>query len=363
MLASAKGGSVPQDRFPIRVFGLAVIALLAYLSFRIFEPFLAPIYWAFLLAFMLFPMNRTVRGLLRGRRALAAALMTVGVTLGIAVPAALIAVAFAKQAMELGHRVSVLGERYQISGPVDLLRLPVLGGAIEFLQRRFGVEDTQMRDWLVQGSQDAVQFLLARGRDVLVGAFGLIGMLSVTLFVLFFFFRDGDALASRLVGVIPFDGRRKEKLERHLEEVTRAVVFGTVVTALVQGILLGVGFWITGVPSPVVFGAIAAVASFVPLVGTALVWVPAVVYLWTQGVVWKTLFLAIWSILIVGTSDNLLRPLLVSGKSQVGTLTVFFGALGGLAAFGFVGLFLGPVILALVLALLEFVEEAQRAPA
>jgi predicted PurR-regulated permease PerM len=354
---------VPQDRFPTRVFGLAVVALLAYLSFRIFEPFLAPIYWAFLLAFMLFPMNRTVRSLLRGRRALAAALMTIGVTLGIAVPAALIAVAFAKQAVELGHRVSALGERYQISGPVDLLKLPVLGGAIEFLQRRFGVEDTQLRDWLVQGSQDAVQFLLARGRDVLVGAFGLVGMLSVTLFVLFFFFRDGDGMAGRLVGVIPFDGRRKEKLERHLEEVTRAVVFGTVVTAFVQGILLGVGFWITGVPSPVVFGAIAAVASFVPLVGTALVWVPAVVYLWTQGVIWKTLFLAIWSIVIVGTSDNLLRPLLVSGKSQVGTLTVFFGALGGLAAFGFVGLFLGPVILALVLALLEFVEEAQRAPA
>ena len=233
----------------------------------------------------------------------------------------------------------------------------------EWLQRRFGVEDTQLRDWLVQGSQEAVQFLLARGRDVLVGAFGLVGMLSVTLFVLFFFFRDGDAMAGRLVGIIPFDGRRKEKLERHLEDVTRAVVFGTVVTALVQGTLLGVGFWITGVPSPVVFGALAAVASFVPLVGTALIWVPAVIYLWTQGVVWKTLFLAIWSIVIVGTADNLLRPLLVSGKSQVGTLTVFFGALGGLAAFGFVGLFLGPVILALVLALLEFVEEAEHAPA
>jgi len=354
---------VPQDRFPTRVFGLAVVALLAYLSFRIFEPFLAPIYWAFLLAFMLFPMNRTVRVLLSGRRGLAAALMTVGVTLGIAVPAALIAVAFAKQAVELGHRVSALGARYQISGPVDLLHLPFLGRTIEWLQRRFGVEDTQLRDWLVQGSQEAVQFLLARGRDVLVGAFGLVGMLSVTLFVLFFFFRDGDAMAGRLVGIIPFDGRRKEKLERHLEEVTRAVVFGTVVTALVQGTLLGVGFWITGVPSPVVFGALAAVASFVPLVGTALIWVPAVIYLWTQGVVWKTLFLAIWSIVIVGTADNLLRPLLVSGKSQVGTLTVFFGALGGLAAFGFVGLFLGPVILALVLALLEFVEEAEHAPA
>jgi len=129
------------------------------------------------------------------------------------------------------------------------------------------------------------------------------------------------------------------------------------VTALVQGTLLGVGFWVTGVPSPVVFGAVSAVASFVPFVGTALVWIPAAIYLWVQGVLWKTLFLVIWSLAIVGTADNFLRPLLVSGKSEVGTLTVFFGGLGGLAAFGFVGLFVGPVILALVLALLEFVDE------
>ncbi len=352
-----------RDRFSTRVFGLAVVALLAYLTFRIFEPFIAPVYWAFLLAFMLSPMNRTVRTLVRGRRGLAATLMTIGVALGIAGPAALLAVAFANQAVELGHRLSAVAQSYQISGPVDLLRLPFLGRAIAWLQQRFDVGDAQLRAWLVQGSQTAVQFLLARGRDLLVGAFGIFGTLAVTLFVLFFFFRDGDALADRVMRIIPFDGRRKEKLERHLEGVTRAVVFGTVVTALVQGLLLGVGFWVTGVPSPVVFGALTAVASFVPLVGTALVWVPAAIYLWAQGVLWKTLFLVIWSLGIVGTADNFLRPLLVSGKSEVGTLTVFFGGLGGLAAFGFVGLFLGPVILALVLALLEFVDEAAPSPA
>ena len=354
---------MPQDRFSTRVFGLAVVALLAYLSFRIFEPFVAPIYWAFLLAFMLFPVNRLARALVRGRRGTAAGLMTLGVAVGIVGPAALVAIAFANQAVQLGRRLSVLAERYQIAGPTDLLRLPVVGSAIDWLRRRFGVEDAQLRDWLVQGSQHAVQFLLARGGGVLLGVFGILGMLSVTLFVLFFFFRDGDALAERVVRIIPYDSRRKDKLERHLESVTRAVVFGTIVTALVQGTLLGLGFWITGIPSPVVFGALTAVASFVPLVGTALVWIPAAIYLWTQGVLWKTLFLVIWSLVIVGTADNLLRPLLVSGKSQVGTLTVFFGGLGGLAAFGFVGLFLGPVILALVLALLQFADEARNAPA
>lgn len=352
-----------RDRFSTRVFGLAVVALLAYLSFRIFEPFIAPIYWAFLLAFMLFPLNGAVRKLVGGRRALAAALLTLGVTLGIAVPAALVAVAFAKQAVELGQRLSTLAQRYEISGPVDVLKLPFLGKAIEWLQQRFDVDNSQLRDWIVQGSRAAVHFLLAHGGDLLVGAFGIFGMLALTLFVLFFFFRDGDAMMDRLRRIIPFDAARKQRLERRLEGVTRAVVFGTVVTALAQGTLLGIGFWITGVPSPVVFGALAAVASFVPFVGTALVWVPAVIYLVTVGVTWKVVFLIVWSALVVGSADNFLRPLLVSGKSQVGTLTVFVGGLGGLAAFGFVGLFVGPVILALVLALLEFVDEAEQAPA
>ena len=354
---------MPQDRFPTRVFGLAVVALLAYLSFRIFEPFVAPIYWAFLAAFMLFPVNRTVRTIVGGRRGAAAGLMTLGVTVGMAVPAAVLVVAFANQAVELGHRLSAVAARYQITGATDLLKLPVLGHGIEWLQQHFGVDDARVRTWVVQGSQSAVQFLLARGGDVLVGVFGILGMLSVTLFVLFFFFRDGDAMWAHLVRIIPFDAERKEKLERRLEGVTRAVVFGTVVTALVQGTLLGIGLWVTGIPSPVVFGALSAVASFVPFVGTALVWVPAAIYLWTQGVLWKTIFLVVWSLSIVGTADNFLRPLLVSGKSRVGTLTVFFGGLGGLAAFGFVGLFVGPVILALVLALLEFADEGGAAPA
>ena len=345
------------DRFSTRVFGLAVVAVLAYLLFAIFRPFFAPIYWAFLLAFMLFPLNRRLRRALRGRGGLAAALMTIGVALGIATPAALGMVAFARQAIELGQGVSRLGQRYQISGVGDLLRLPVIGGGIQWLQDHSSIDGARVQAWAVQGAQAAVQFLLSHSRDVLFGALGLFGNVTLTLFVLFFFFRDGDAMAARARSLIPLDPKRKARLFQHLEEVTRAVVFGTVLTALAQGALLGVGFWITGVPSPVVFGVLAAVASFIPFVGTALVWVPAALYLMAQGVAWKTIFLVAWSVVVVGSADNVLRPMLVSGKARMGTLTVFFGVLGGLAAFGFIGLFLGPVILALVLTLIEFAEE------
>jgi predicted PurR-regulated permease PerM len=268
-------------------------------------------------------------------------------------------VAFARQAVELGQSVSRLGQRYQIEGVEDLLRLPLIGGAAQWLENHSSIDGAQVQGWVVQGAQSAVQFLLSHSRDVLFGALGIFGNLTLTLFILFFFFRDGDAMAERAWGLIPLDPKRKTRLNQHLQEVTRAVVFGTLITALVQGALLGVGFWITGLTSPLVFGVLAAVASFIPFVGTALVWVPAALYLLAQGVAWKTIFLVAWSALVVGSADNVLRPMLVSGKARMGTLTVFFGVLGGLAAFGFIGLFLGPVILALVLTLIEFGEEGE----
>jgi len=349
------------DRFSTRVFALAIVALLGFLLFRIFEPFLGPIYWAFLLAFMLFPVNRRLRRAMGGRKALAATILTIAVTLGIAVPVAVGSAAFARQAVELGHSMTQTAREYEIAGPQDLLKLPLIGRAIAWIQARFPFAGQQIQAWTVQGSQKVVQFLLARSGELVFGALGILGSLTLTLFILFFFFRDGDVMAARARNLIPLDERRRDRLDHHLQAVTRAVVFGTVVTAVVQGMLLGLGFWVTGVPSPVVFGALAAVASFVPFVGTGLVWVPAVLYLWVQAPAWKPISLLVWSALVVGSADNFLRPLLVSGKSQVGTLTVFFGVLGGLAAFGFIGLFVGPVILALVLSLLEFVEEDRAA--
>ena len=212
-------------------------------------------------------------------------------------------------------------------------------------------------------AQNAVQFLLVRGRTALLGALALVGDLTLTLFVLFFFLRDGDTMAARAKRLIPLEEKRKASLDRHLQDVTHAVVFGTVVTALVQGSLIGVAFWITGLRSPVVFGVLATVASFIPFVGTGLIWVPAAIFLFAKGFVGKAIFMAVWGALVAGSADNFLRPALVSGRAEMGTLTVFFGALGGLAAFGFAGLFLGPVVLALALALIPFAEEAPPAGA
>lgn len=351
-----------NDRFAPRVFNLAVLALLGYALFRIFRPFFGPIVWASLLAFLLFPVNDRLRRRFRGRRGLAATFLTLLVMLGIAVPMIVGSVAFARQAMDLGERLSGLASRYSIGGVGDVVKVPVIGSAMRWLELHANVDAEQVQSWAIDAAQRGVQFLLLQGRSLLLGALGLLADLILTLFVLFFFLRDGDGMAERVKRLIPLDPRRKQSLDRRLQDVTRAVVFGTVVTALVQGSLIAVAFWITGLPSPLVFGVITTVASFIPIGGTAFVWLPAAIYLYAQGALWQAVFMAVWGAVVVGTADNFLRPMLVSGKAPVGTLTVFFGVLGGLAAFGLAGLFLGPVILALVLALVQFAEEMPPSP-
>ena len=349
-----------DDRFWPRVLQLVALAALGYLLLRILKPFFGPIFWAFLLALILFPINRRLRHAFRGRRALAATVMTLGVMLGIVVPAVLVGIAFARQGTDLARQLSATAERYRIEGVEDVLKLPFLGAPIAFLENRLHIDAARIQEWFVRATTGVTQFLLTHGKDILFGAFGLLGSLTVMLFILFFFFRDGDEMAARAVPLLPVEGVRRDRLVSHLKGVTEAVVLGTIITAIAQGILVAVAFWITGLPSPVVFGVLTAIASFVPFVGTSLVILPATVYLaLTEGIWWKAVFMAAWGFLIAGTADNVLKPLLIAGRAEIGTLPVFLGVIGGLAAFGMAGLFLGPVLVALALVLVRFAEESR----
>jgi predicted PurR-regulated permease PerM len=178
------------------------------------------------------------------------------------------------------------------------------------------------------------------------------------LFLLFFFLRDGDAMLARARRLIPIDDERKERLFTQLSGVTRAIVIGTSVTALMAGVLIGIGFSIAQLPSPVVFGVLAALLSMLPVGGAALVWGPAVIWLFIDGRWGYGIFMLAWGILLAGI-DNVLRPILISGRARISTLAVFIGVLGGISAFGAIGIIAGPVVLSLALALIEFAEESR----
>jgi predicted PurR-regulated permease PerM len=352
-----------NDRFYPRVFGLVVAALLAVALVSILKPFTGPILWALLLAFLLHPINVRFRRRFQAkrRRGAAAFLMTVGVALAIVLPAAILAVAFAGQASDLSLRLGSLADRYRIARPSDLVRLPVVDRLVRWLADHTPVTADQVQAWIVNGLRTALEFALANSKSVFLGALGAVVGLFLMLFVLYFFFRDGEEIVRRGMALVPLDEERKRRLESHIADVTRAVVYGNVLTAAVQGVLIGIAFWISPLPSPVVFGVLGAVASLIPAVGTGLVMVPATVALALQGQWGWTIFMIAWALGVVGLADNFLRPIFISGRAEISTLPIFVGAIGGVAAFGPIGLFLGPIVIALVLAFIRFAEEARSA--
>ncbi len=353
---AAGSGSTPggDARFYERVLAIAALALLAVLLYRILEPFLAPMAWAIFLGFLLQPAQQRLTGWLRGRDSIAAFLLTIFTLLLFIGPLTALAVAFAQQASELAILLQAWLERQPGQGLPRLADLPVLGPALEWLDRNTAVSTGQAQAWLIEGAKRIFEKIAASGGMALLGAIGTVLSFTVLLFLLFFFIRDGRAMARAIINLVPLAPTRREELRERLGAVTHAVVLGTVVTAAIQGLLLGAGFAFVGLPAPVV----GALLSVVPLGGTAFVWVPAVVVLLVQGRYAAGVAMAVIGT-IVSTVDNFLKPLLISGRAVVPTVAVFIGVIGGLAAFGMIGLFLGPIVIALALALVNFAQDAQ----
>jgi len=345
--------------FYARVGALLLGSVLLYLVWRIVEPIWQPLLWAVLLGALLAPVNSRLAARLGGKPRLASGLTTVGVVLLLLLPIVAIGGAVAAQAANLLQKFDTTQLR---ASNIDLAHVPVLQKPLEWLDRTAGVSLPQIEGWIVTGAKRLLETLAGSGGAVMLGALGTLISFVLMLFVLFFVLRDGPVLAQRVVRILPIEPRLRGRLWQHLIDVTRAVFMGIGLTALVQGIVLGIGFAIAGVPSPLVFGVLGALFALVPVVGTAIIWIPATLWLLAQGNAGHAIFLAAWCALVVGSVDNFLRPILISGRVEVPTLAVFIGVMGGLSAFGFVGLFLGPIVLGLLVALFRFSTEALAPP-
>ena len=340
-----------------RTVGLVTAAVLAALLWRIVEPFATPLVWATFLAFLLQPLQRRLVVAFRGRASLAALAMTLLAMVLFVGPLGLLGALFAAQAGELAVQAQRLAVELELRTFNDLLHQPWLSGWVGWMEQHLSVSAAQLQAWAVAGAQRVLAPLAAMGGAFVLNAVGTVMSFLFMLILLFFLVRDGAAIGAAIARLVPMDPAHRERLFGRLAAVTEAVVFGTIVTAMVQGTLVGLAFQVAGLASPVVFGVFAAVLSVVPFGGTALVWGPAVVWLALTGDTLPALLLFAFGAGIVGTIDNLLKPLLISGRGEVPTLAVFIGVLGGLSAVGLVGMFLGPVVIALALELLEFLAE------
>jgi predicted PurR-regulated permease PerM len=344
-----------QGTFYARVGVLLLSALLLYVVARIVAPLWQPLMWAVMIGALLAPLNARLADRLGGRPQLASSITTLGVLLLLLLPLLGMAAAVATQAKQLVSRINA--SSLSVSSSLDPSTYPVLARPLQWLEDTAGVTLEQIHAWVVAAARRLLEVVASSGGSVVLGAVGTMVSVVLTLFVLFFVLRDGPRFANTLVRMLPIEPQLRGKLRRHLIDVTRAVFMGIGLTAVAQGVLLGIGFAVAGLPSPLVFGVLAVLFALVPFVGPAILWIPAALWLLSQGQPYWAIFLTVWGVVLVGSVDNFLRPLLISGRAEVPTLAVFIGVMGGLSAFGFLGLFLGPIVLGLLVALFRFAAE------
>ncbi|MCC6338227.1 MAG: AI-2E family transporter [Myxococcales bacterium] len=353
----AGGGGLSPPRYYRRVFALVAFAVLGYFLFRILAPFTSAILWAALLTFMLMPLQRRLDARWK-RPMLSAGLLTALTFLVVAGPVTIFGFAFTRQASELIARMQSEAHNRNLPALQLVLEFKPVHALISSVGAYTSLSEEEILNQAADALREAANKLASLGGTVVIGAFGAVSQFLMMLFLLFFLLRDGRGMVERFVRLVPLSPERKAELQTTLGGVASAVVLGALATSVVQGTLLGIGFAIAGLPSPLVFGAVGAVASLIPIVGTALVWIPAVITLVAQGRTGWAVFLAIWCVVLVAGSDNVIKPLVISGRSKASTLLVLVGLLGGVATFGFAGLFMGPLVLTLGAALLQFADEA-----
>lgn len=329
-----------------RIEQIVVIALLVILAvgcIAVLRPFLSALLWALILSYSSWPLYSWLARRLGGRRTLPASVMTLLVAAIFILPLAAVGAGLADSVAKVGGMVAVLLREGPPGPPAWVAQLPIIGPQLteRWLElERLGAGWTaELQPYLDTG----LDWLLSLG----VRLAEAILQVSLSVLVAFFFFRDGAEGAQRLdAAVRRLAGDRAQQLLAVAGGTVRSVVYGVIGTALAQATLQGLGLWLAGVPAAFFLGFLTFFLSFVP-VGPPLVWLPAAVWLLYNGAIGSGIFLIGWGFFVVSGVDNVLRPYLISRGSRLPLILMFFGVLGGLMAFGFLGVFLGPTLLAI----------------
>ena len=332
----------PSTRRFEQLAGYCVLLLIAIGCFVILQPFLAALLWATILSISTWPAFRWLERVLGGRTTLAAALMTILLGLALLVPMALLGTSLADNFARFAGQMLSVFETGPPPPPPWVAELPYFGPQLAETWHYFADDTTRFADTVREYVGPATQWLLGLGTKL--GG----GVLDLTLSVVaaFFFFRDGAHGAKRLkVMLEKVAGSRGDRLLSVAELTISGVVYGMLGTALAQGALAAFGLWLAGVPGALFLGVMTSLLSFVPM-GPPMVWLPSTLWLFSTGEITWGIFMGLWGVFVVSTVDNIIRPYFISLGSALPLLLVFLGVLGGIVAFGLLGVFIGPTLLA-----------------
>ena len=341
------------------IFFLLAVLGIGFVCYRVLSPFLAAIAWAIVLAVAFQKPWSFLERRMPGHRTLAAALLTLVVAAGVLVPAWMLA----DQALGVTARISTNLGADDVRSVSDFVALPKVAHFLDDARIRAGMSPEEYQKLVTPVLARASEAAGALSGRLVLALFDAMLTVALAIFLLFFLFRDGERMAEAAVDLLPIGADGRSHMRRSLQSMLAAIFRGSLLCALAQGLLGAIGWWIAGLPSPVLAGVVMAIVSLLPVGGTALVWLPGAVWAWSAGHHTSAIFLFLWGLLVtVLLVDAFLRPMLVRGADELTTLIVFLGVFGGLATFGLLGIFIGPVALAIAVALLEVMRSKTGFP-
>lgn len=330
------------DRSVEQILGIGALLLLGIGCIVVLWPFLSALIWAAVLCFSTWPIYTWLERLLGGRRTPAALLMTMIVAAVVVAPFAILVATLADSVATVAQAVNNLLEQGPPAPPAWVAEIPFVGERLALYWQGLAYNAPAFLVELTKLIRPATDIAVASGAVLGVGLLEL----ALSVFIAFFFYRYGRQMAASVRGSSErIGGTRARRLLLVAGSTVTGVVYGVIGTAIAQGLLAGLGFWIAGVPQTLLLGFLTFLLSFVPA-APPLVWGSVALWLFFQGEVGWGIFVAGWGLLLVSSIDNLLRPYLLTQANSLPVLLSFFGFLGGILAFGFIGVFLGPVLLA-----------------
>jgi predicted PurR-regulated permease PerM len=342
----------PDKRLSL-LFLVLVTAATLYLSFVIARPFLTPIVTATLIAIAIYPLYIRLSRYVRNRTG-AALLATLLVLIAILLPTVFIV-------NRLAHETTILygwlNEQQSLEGGWREYVGTLVDPPLEWIAARTGMSQQQLRQQALDRLQNVSAALLNWAKSLVVNIGGTIVDTVIMLLTLFFLLRDGERIRERIGSILPIEAHRYQQLVETISASIAANMYGVLAVSVTQGTLGAIGYTIAGLPSVMLWSVATSLFSMIPLAGAASVWTVASIYLIAIGNWGKAIFMLAWGAGVISTADNVVRPLVLSGRVKLHTLLIFFSLLGGVRAFGIVGLFVGPIIVSVAMALLKILEE------
>lgn len=326
-----------------------------FLSYDMMQDYLDPVIIAIILAVLGRPVYQALKVRLNHRKNLAALFSCLLLILVIIIPLTLVFMAIIRQGILSFNAIN----QWISAGNIErLLATPMVARGIELAQTYLKsdfIKGMDLNNVMMTVSSHAGEILVSQGRYLITNIAGVVAKFFLMTFVFFFAVQDQEKNFEYISHLIPLSSAHEKIVVDKIKSVARSALLGTLITALSQGVAGGIAFTICGLPG-VFWGAVMAFASLVPVVGTALIWVPAAGWLFISGS-WKSgIFMVVWSVLVVGMIDNLVRPLFMRGSGDMSTLVIFFAILGGINSFGLIGILYGPLVFGLALVLLYIYE-------